>query len=128
MPRKSKAARQVRILERKLGFYTERGLQRSGKSAVAQSPHVRTMLKGIDKIKKDYVDYCAEDLRSSLAFEKDWRDLFWDVGFHLWPEVDGNPVTPEDTEFYPRPLVMMEQEDRQMYVVALSLVDCVPSS
>lgn len=74
------------------------------------------MLEAIDQIKKDFVGLDANELRSSKSFDKAWRDVFWQVGPILWPEIDLDSEFPEDPEFYARPLLFLETHDRAMYV------------
>lgn len=95
-----------------MGFFTERGMQRSRRAALL--PEVKRMLEGIDQIKKDFVGLNVDELHSSPSFETAWRDLLWVVGPRIWPETGHRVGAPIDQEFYPRPLVFLESEDRSM--------------
>ena len=101
----------IRSLERKLGFFTERGLSRTPNSMLG--PGVVRMLVAIDEIKKRYQELSAEELRTSEAFDEACQDLLFKSN-SLWPEPGAQQSPPSDPAFYPRPLAYLQDADRPM--------------
>jgi len=104
----------IQKLERQLGFISERGLQRGGGGNL--SDDVKLLLDGIDRIKKQYVEFVPTELRESEAFEASCRDLLWECGPRLWPGVEDQGSEPDhQDDLYPR------------VCLALSLASDVPA-
>ena len=112
MPRDRIRRDKIRVLERKLGLYTKRGLHRTAKADL--SDEVKRMLQRINIIKQNCLDTAPDQLRSDEWFEREWRLLLFELGSYLWPEPDEDANAQEsiDPEFYPRPLVFLDADDR----------------
>lgn len=104
----------IQKLERQLGFASQRGLQRGGGN---HSDDVKSLLDGIDYIKKAYVDVAPRELRESDKFEDHCRDLLWTIGPRLWPGVeDQQSQTEYLDDLYPRVLDFTVAVDRERLV------------
>lgn len=111
MARRREPRGRIRDMERRLGFFSERGLQRTKENEL--SADIKTMLDGIDRIKRDHLHLRVDELPTSRSLEDASRDLFWVIGPKMWPEVDVEAWICTDPEFYPRPLVFLDGDRPQ---------------
>lgn len=103
----------IGILERKLGFFTERGLSRTPSSQLSEG--VKIMVEAIDRIKKGFSPCTAETLKNSKDFERAWKYALWESK-DLWPGNKGKQTGAVDGGIYPRPLDYNDPTDRQKCV------------
>lgn len=104
----------TRALERRLGWFTDKGLRRLPKAL--WPPKVEEVLKKVDKIKYNCLDIPPKELRSHASFDGPWRKYFFRYGPDLWPEPGANvresaPV--QDPDLYPKRLVFDDIEDQK---------------
>lgn len=71
-------------VETSLGFKWEGGISRQHETLLPYP--VRTLEIELCKLKKQFVDVEAKELRSSIAFQQHCEGLFYHLGPSLWPD------------------------------------------
>lgn len=121
MARERSTQHRIGILERKLGFFTERGLSRTPSAHLPK--RVQDMVEAMDEMKKGFIPCTTAILENSPDFERAWKHLLWQVK-DLWHGDKGEQTLQIDIDLYPRPLNYDDPTDRQKCVHHCQSLPC----